>query len=324
MSSPFMRLSLAALTVMVFWSLWGCKPDRAALSERKNPVVEGQGDKDELVVARIGDRNISVNEIMARLDAMPVFVRMRYRSAERRREFLESYVQYQVLALEARRAGYGADPEVVDALKSEVVARYLRENVDSKVKSSDIPEEKVLGWYESHSHLFHRPAQVALAHVMTRDGELASNVVFRARKLCGQPGADPREEFSRLVTRYSEDEATHHSGGDIGLFPRVDPDSREVPPEVAEAAGRMKELFEVSDRIQAGDGFHVLFVSAVKAPVEKTLDQARTEIVPLLMEQERLRLRKEFIDGLMKKSRVVIHEEAVRRVVESTAGKETQ
>lgn len=323
MSSLILRLPLLVLVVLGLCAFGGCKPDRAALSERKSPTVEGQGDKDELVVARIGDRDITVDEIQARLDAMPVFVRMRYRSVERRREFLESYVQYQVLALEAQRAGYGADPEVVDALKSEVVARYLREQVDSKVKSSGIPEDQIVEWYRSHPHLFHRPAQVAVSHVMVKDPEQASKVVFRARKLCGQPGADPREEFSRLVTRYSEDQATRNSGGDLGLFPRVDPDPREVPREVEEAAGRMKELFEVSDRIQAGDTYHVLFVSALKAPVEKTLDQARTEIVPLLMEREQLRLRKEFIDDLMKKSQVVIHEEAVRRVIESTVEKET-
>jgi len=312
MIRPFLLVTMLCILVTV-----NCKPGKPSVGARGTPVSAEQ-DEDMAVVARIGDRDITIAEIKERLDAMPVYVRLRYRSKERRREFLESYVQFQVLALEAQRAGYGTDPEVVDILKSEVVGRFLSDRVNSRVSSDDISDQQVESWYESHHHHFNRPRQVRVSHVLVKDHDMASKVLFRAKKLCHRPGADPREEFSKLVIEHSEDEATKNSSGDIGLFPRVGTDTREVPPEVEDGAEGLEDPFELSELIEADDGFHILFVYATVPPVDKSLDNARAEIVPLLMERERERLRGEFIRGLMDEAEVKIDRDAVERVIEAS------
>lgn len=320
--TPGVKFMMGSLAVILMTAAFACKPERPAATTREKPVDDKEWDR--RIVATIGDREITVDEIRARLDAMPVFVRMRYRTEERRREFLESYVQYQVLALEAQRAGYGTDPEVVDALKSDMVGRFLRERVDSRIQTTRISDEQVRQYYRVHQHRFHRPAQFGVSHVLVNDEVQAAKVLFRAKKLCNRPGADPREEFGKLVQKYSEDESTLNAGGDIGFFPRVGSDPREIPPKVEEAAGGLTALFEMSDLVRSEHGYHILFVSSRRPAVDKSVDVARTEIVTALMDQERDSLRKEFIEGLMKEATVTINEEEVRRVIEESLEKENR
>ncbi|NOZ00524.1 MAG: hypothetical protein GXP54_01370, partial [Deltaproteobacteria bacterium] len=312
MRTGFFPVGLAA-AIAVLLPGPACKPTRPAITHVQGAVTSKE--PDQRVVARIGDREITVQELRKRLDAMPVYVRMRYRSAERRREFLESYVEFEVLALEAQRLGYASDPEVVGALKSAAVERFLKEKVDSRVHRDQITEQMVRDWYETHLELYHRPAQFRVSHILLDDPVLAGKVHFRAVKLCGQPGADPREEFTKLVKEYSKDKATLNTGGDIGFFPRKGNGAGHVPSkvsaEVADVAGKMRSIFEVSDVVKDADGYHILFASSRRPSVDKSLDQARAEIVPLLMERKREDQRKEFVNRLMKKARVRIHEDAV-------------
>jgi len=62
------------------------------------------------VLAKVGDRTITLGDYVAALEHMDQFDRMRYQSPERRKELLNEMIDLELLANEARQKGYDQDP----------------------------------------------------------------------------------------------------------------------------------------------------------------------------------------------------------------------
>ncbi|HOI10602.1 MAG TPA: peptidylprolyl isomerase [Myxococcota bacterium] len=298
-----------------------CKPARPSGASEAPVVAGAQDGTGDLTVARIGERLIRFGEIEDRLDGMPVFVRVRHQTTERKLEFLESFLQYTVLALEAESRGLGRDGRVIDALKDDLGERWLRRAVDLTVKTSDIPEEAVRAEYEARRLDFQRPAQARVRQVFVRDRALADKLAFRIRRTLEASDGDLVALFEGFVAQWSEDPESKRNGGSIGRFPRVGDEGPAVPDAVAAAVAAMTQPLVPSGVIEAPDGFRILLVEAFDPPVDKTLEQARPEIVADLMGRERTRLRRARLDALRTEIGVRVDEDALRRVVEGRAGR---
>lgn len=292
-----------------------CRPERPQKTTEKPPSPVSKALND-VTVAKLGDREITFKEIEQRLDSLPVFVRVRYQSPERKLEFLEAYIEFLALALAAEAEGYANAPEVVDAQKLYLVETYLRDTVDSRIKPSDIQEERIVAYYEENRHLFITPPRIEVAHIRVKDRTMADKVVFRARRAMDSPYADAFDIFSGLAKRYSDDEATRDKGGVVGLLPRLPGEKGILPKAVEEASYRLREVNDVSDPVEAEDGWHVLFLVARHPAKEITLDEARPEIVAALIEEERTRLRQEYILRLLAKKTIRVDETVLHEVAE--------
>src|SRR3954471_4812152 len=86
MKTKFSALLLAGFAVA---SVAGCKRDG-----KSGPVV-----------AKIGSETITAAEFKKRLDETSPFLRARYNTVERKKEFLESLIRNELLAQEAERQG---------------------------------------------------------------------------------------------------------------------------------------------------------------------------------------------------------------------------
>src|SRR5438270_12425179 len=65
-----------------------------------------KGEKSGPVVAEVGDEKITADEVRQRLNETSPFLRARYNTVERKKEFLENMVRNELLAQEAIRQGY--------------------------------------------------------------------------------------------------------------------------------------------------------------------------------------------------------------------------
>ena len=324
MRTRFRNRACVAVVLTLLAGLPGCKPERPVGRIDEAPVQAKPEKTRDWVVASIGDRDITFGELQDVLDSLPVFARMRYQSLERRRDFLEAYVQYVILALAAESEGYGKDPVVLERLKGDLVDRFLQERVDLKVKTTDIPEEAVQAWFEGHPFEFKAPARKHVAQVVLKDRATADTIGFRIRKTIESLDQNHREEFGRFAARYSADPATKDKGGDLGLFPRLGDEPAGAPEVVVEAVATLSGLFEVSAPIEAPDGFHVLFISGMVSAIDETLDQARPRIVERLMAESRDRLRASLVADLSRRVAVRVNPDvaaAVAAEVQAEAAK---
>lgn len=300
----------------------GCRPERnlemKSAEARSNLPADGRHSGDSPIVARIGDREISFAEITDNLDSLPVFVRMRYKSPERRLEFLEAFIEYQLIALAAVAEGFEKDPVVLDELKMDLAARYVRDNVDLKFRTTDIPEQEIRAWYDEHPYQFSRPGQNHVYRILLSSRSEAEKVAFRVAAQVEAATGEPLEVFKRHVALSSKDPDSWKDHGDIGYFPYGGTGSSGVPPAVEAEAESMTTLFSVSGPVEAEDGWSVLFLAGKRPPLAKDLDQARAGIAGMILDRRRLAARRELADSLIeplrKQGRISVDSELLQEL----------
>lgn len=135
------------------------------------------------IVAKVGERTITLGDFARTLDRMDPFDRLRYQTKERRRELLQEMIDVELLAQEARRRGLDKRPEVQDALRQLYRDALLQKVRDSLPPPGAISADEVKAYYEANADRYTEPERRRVsAIVMTSKAEaekvlkLAQNV----------------------------------------------------------------------------------------------------------------------------------------------------
>ena len=153
------------------------------------------------VLVKVGDRTITVGELADRLASQSPYLQARFESPERRKEFLDNLVRYELLVYEAKRRGYADDPEVVSARRNIMIQELIKQEVDQPLAGKEISDEEVQAAYDANPKEFDRPAQVRASHIFIKDRAKAAGVLQKAK-------AGDRTAFTKLARDESEDETT--------------------------------------------------------------------------------------------------------------------
>src|SRR5437016_13518358 len=92
-----------------------------------------KGEKSGPVVAEVGDDVITADEVKQRLNETSPFLRARYNTVERKKEFLENLIRNELLAQEARRQGLDKSPQVQEQVKRAMVQELIHKQLDEKL-----------------------------------------------------------------------------------------------------------------------------------------------------------------------------------------------
>src|SRR5690349_10862513 len=182
----------------------------AACKDGKSHASNSKDDGE--VLAKVDDVTITVGDFAERINKQSPYVRARYTSLERKKEFLDNLVRFEVLAKEAQRRGLDKDPEVVRTMKQVMIQKLLKDEFD-KQKMEDISDAEVKKYWDEHNDEFNKPEEVRVSSILVKDAATAKKVM-----------ADPRvkgvdnQQFRNLVAEYSQDLATKERGGDLRYF----------------------------------------------------------------------------------------------------------
>ena len=160
------------------------------------------------VVAKIGQREITLGEIEERINQLPSSLRNQFAKPEAKLKFLQEYVVTQLLADAAKRKGYDSDPEVKrgveEAKKSLMVQKLLEEQLVTKV----MPDEQVLrGYYQTHRQRY----------VVTKNGKPIGTKSFALAKsevLKDYLEEKKQEQYRRLIEEQLKAQ-------EVKIFPEV-------------------------------------------------------------------------------------------------------
>jgi parvulin-like peptidyl-prolyl isomerase len=187
--------------------------------------------------------------------------------------------------------------------KEKIIVQAMRQ---SKVNESFvISPTQIQNYYNKNKKNFAIPEQVRLRMIVLRDSGADSDVPgmgaskqqiaeeIRA-KLVG--GAD----FASMAEMYSDDENTRDAGGDWGWIERgtLNEDLSKVA--FSLAAG------QVSPVVQLGNSFYILKVDSRKNASVKPITEVRDEIEKNIIQQERNRAVKHWLETLRRKSFIKI------------------
>ena len=233
----------------------------------KNGLTETQAEE---VLVTVGDRTITVGEFADRLASQSPYLQARFESPERRREFLENLVRFELLVYEAKRRGYDDLPEIRRARRTAMTQQLIKKEIDEKVNLSDISDADILAVYEASPTEYDRPAQVRASDILIKNRAEARKVLAEAKK------AD-LNEFRRLAQTKSEDKDTRTQGGDLQFFTA----DAEEPPAAAvrDAAFSLQRVGDVYPKlVESRDGYHIIMLTGKRPPLKRTFEQAKRAI----------------------------------------------
>jgi peptidyl-prolyl cis-trans isomerase C len=304
------RLYGLGLSLLIASGISACKPAKKKSAPADNPEL-GQ------VVAKVDDGVITVGDVQERINKQSPFIRSRYTTMEKKKEFLDNLIRFEVMAAEAQRRGYDKDPEVIRVMKQQMISKFLQKDFESKLKVEDVPDAEVEKYYASHPEEFNRKDEVRVSQIVVKDKAKADKVAKEVNALPKGPAAD-QKPFRDLVTKYSEDEDSKQRAGDLTFF---DKDSVAHPKPVVEAAFKLAEIGDVAGPIKTDKGFAIIKLTQKKPGFTRPLPEVKRQIQQRLFRDLRTKSMDAFIADLRKKSKIEIDEDKLGKVsIESGVG----
>ncbi len=231
-----------------------------------------------------------MGEYAATLDRMDEFERLRYQSADRRKQLLDEMIKVQLLANEARRRGLDKQPATKERIRQILRDELLREVRSQEPSPRDIPEKELRAYYDAHRADYREPERRRVACIVMKDGPKAEQVLDKARQ------ATPME-WGKLVQKYSLDApktpaqtAPLELAGDLGIVAPPGAgrgDNPRVPDAVRAAVFKVDNVGDVySDLVKSQGKAYIVRMTGKTAPRDRTFQEAKRTIRVALAQQK--------------------------------------
>lgn len=266
-------------------------------------------------LAKVGPTVITVEEFEEKLNQQSPFIRSRYADVDKRKEYLDNQVRFELLAQEALRRGLDKDPEIQDSLKKIIVQKLTRDEFDNRVKLEDISDAEAEKFYQEHPDEYHKPEMVRVAHIFLPFGSDQAAAKKQADKVAAELRSKKQDHmaFRNLAKQYSADAASKDNGGDLRYMAAAEIE-QEYGKAFADAAFALKNLNDQSDVVTGKAGFHILQQTGRRPAIERTLEQVKTQIKNRLYRDKRTEAFNKFVDDLKAKAGVSIDDQKLAAI----------
>lgn len=265
------------------------------------------------VVARFGSKKITLADLNRQLENQPL-TRARLTDPQRKKDFLNNVIRFELLAQEAERRGLDKDPEVLEAMRRVMVQKLTQQQFNDLQIS--ITEEDARAYYEANIHDFVKPERVRLSHVFfsAPKGDPSRNRIrAEAERALAELRGKDRDAFSELARKRSDDERSKRAGGDLSF--RTRDELKEMwGEEFANAAFALKTVGQFADLVVTDKGFHVVKLLGRQEGVERTFEQVRAQIESRLQREKKTQAFEEFVQQLWDRANPQIDEAVLEKL----------
>jgi peptidyl-prolyl cis-trans isomerase D len=194
----------------------------------------------------------------------------------------EEYLSQVKLAADAVKTFYESNRKAFE-VPEQVKAEFLVLDRKQLAAQSNVSDEDVKAWYNSHPDQFKQEDERRASHILITVDKNAPEAAVKAaqakiEEIQAQLKKSP-SSFAALAKQNSQDPGSAKQGGDLGWFGRKDM----VKP-FADAAFSLKEG-TISDVVRSDYGFHLIQVTGVRGDKPKPLDEVKGAIAASLKEQ---------------------------------------
>lgn len=302
----------------------GCNPGgggSAGGGKTQGPAPKlGAGQGDDQVLAVIDDTAITVGDFKQRMNRQSPYIRARYNTPQKKKEFLDNMIRFELQAKAAADRGLDKNPDVIRTMKQVMIQKLTKEIFESKLKPEDITEAEIEQYYQDHERDYNKPEMVRASHIFFKVADVndaAAVAAARRRARDALRELKGRKElasaFSELAKKYSEDPRTRNRGGDLGYFAKVEEGGTQEKA-VSDAAFALKKVNDLSGVVRGKGGFHILRLTAKRKAIAKTLEQVKPSIRSRIYRRQRRQLFKDYIEDLRSKATIEIDEAALEKI----------
>lgn len=206
-----------------------------------------------------------------------------FQTAEARRALLDEMIRLEVLAAQARRAGYESEHALRSDMKHLLAGRYRENHLEPQLRAITVDAEEIESVYHDEAERFTIPAAARTAMIRfawTATTSPDGRQRIRERAAAAREAAlrqSGSQDFGALAAQHSDDQASRYRGGDLGWLVTGQPDGRLEAPVLAAIAAL--EPGAVSDLIETDSGLYLI----------KVLDTREAELRPLAAVADEIR-----------------------------------
>lgn len=313
------RPTLPMLVVALAVGFAACGDDKKKDDKDEQAVAEEQlpegltPEQAAKVVARVGEREITVGEVTEQINRLSPYIRRRWAAPEKRKEFLQKLIRIELLSQEAERQGLGGDPEVQRTVKQVMIRLMVKNDLEKELLPSSIEEEKLKAEYEKEIDKYRRPAQIRASQIVVDSEETAKKLIADLKA-----HAEDRKYFRQKAKEVSLDADTKDRGGDLGYFSRPEErrdDEPEVPKVVADAAWKLEKIGDLTETpLKTERGYHVIKLTNKKPEMNRSFDSVKRLIENRMLREARRDMMDKFIEDLRAKAKIEVFEENLAQV----------
>lgn len=309
------------LTALALGGLASC--DEEPLKPRGTEATSTVGgltpEQASRVLAKVGDKTITLGDFAQTLERMDQFDRLRYQTKERRRELLNEIVDAELLAQEAKRRGLDKLPESEDAVRQILRDAILAQARAAMPVPTEIPASEVRAYYEAHAERFSEPERRRVAAIVLDTKADAEKVLKAAAKIKNATEwGQLFFEHSITAPKTKPANAPLETAGDLGIVGPPD-DKRggnpKVPEPIRAAVFRLGSVGQVANEvIRDGNRYYVVRMNGLTAAHHRSLAEADRTIRIALMQEKMQKIERDLEEGLRRKFPVEINEKALANV----------
>lgn len=313
MTKPAMVISAAAVALLVVAVALVVRPGNDPVAaQQPAPVIAANSGP---AVARLGNQQVSPEELQALLAAVPPQTREQLRG---NREALERWIRSRLaekaVLEQADAQGWAQRPEVVRQTRAATEQIVFRDYLQSVSQvPADYPSAAELQQaYDVGKANWQTPALYRVSQIFLGVNEPQNLEAVRkqATELSKKAQSTPAE-FAALAKEFSQDRLTAERGGDTGLQPL-----QQLVPEVRGAVARLK-VGAVSDPVQSSAGFHVIKLTEQQPARTATLDELRDQLTQALRAQRQEQIAQAYLDGMLNTATLSIDGAELNKMLET-------
>ncbi len=329
---------------LCLWQLGACQSkETVVVQDQKINLLKTepyQPEKDDSpVLAQVGDVVITEKEFERRLNLLTPFTKARYQSPERKKEFLDSLIRFELLALESKNRNHHLHPDVQLNYKQALVKEFMKREIRNLVKISDITEAEVKEYYQTHLEDYQRSKQVRGAQILYKDQQKAEQALLKLleiqksqqHEVSAQQGEAPvkmikdamvlKKAFGDLALTESMDEESKGKRGDLQYLVKESKQpkgrlAQSVPPaQVINALFELKEVGEIYPSVVKSDlGFHLIQKTGDRPAFSRSLENVEQEIKNQILRLKKNQAMDQYLTQLKSQTKITIDEEALQKV----------
>lgn len=171
--------------------------------------------------------------------------------------------------------------------------------MEAGAKAFEVKEAEAKRYYDKHVYEFRTPTAVRASHILLKMEGKSAEAKAKVKVDDIMKQVRSGIDFGMLVSRYSDDENTRKTGGDLGFFTEEN-----MMPEIAEVALSLIPG-EVANPIKMPYGYHIVKVTDRKEGVQIPYEQAREDIIKWLGEEKKRGFSVQYVAHLLSRARIV-------------------
>ena len=295
-----------------------CQPQPAATPPAPSggaDLFASQGDEGT-TLATIGDQRLTVEAMEKKINAMTPFVRARYQSKERRKEYIEHLMDKALLAQEAIRLNLHKDEKVIDTLQSALAQELSRRTVEERTNFDAIDEAQAKKYYDEHYDDYHKPGAVRVSHIYKKflgKKEFAKKALEQVETDLKAGIKKDRGLFRKKAAEASDDDSTKAIGGDLRYL--TEPQLQErFGDAIAKTIWNLPKINTMTTVLEGKEGWHLFRLTGRRHAHSQEFKDVKEQIRHRIYRKQRRDTMKTYLEELRAKTTYSLDDAALESI----------